>query len=52
MIRFYDTNLSWYFGSELFGMVIWAHWWYGRDMRRRRWMPLELYFVRRHKASH
>lgn len=49
MIRFYDTNLSWYCGTELFGIVAWFHWWYDKGMRKRRWMPLEFYYVRRNK---
>lgn len=47
MIRVYDTNLSWFIGTKLFGYVIWMHWWYDRGMRKRRWMPLEFDWVKR-----
>jgi len=48
-MRFYDTNLSWCLVFSVFGFVVWAHWWYDRGMRMRRWMPLELHAVRRNR---
>ena len=50
-MRMYDTNLSWWFGFEVWGIVIYAHWWYDRGMRMRRWMPLEVSFVRRNRQG-